>query len=199
ADADADIWMIAGGAAFSGSSVGVGIASTVFVHTDNVSAIVGEFASLSTSGDTGLTVSAHSTEDVMTIAAAGAGSASSAAVAGSVAIQVMTENTLAAIGDDATITATSAGHNPGVTIAASDDTDLLAIAGSLALSGSAGVGAGVVVTTLSKVTDASFGDGSLIADGSVAITADSSEDISTFSVAAGGGSSVGVAVAADVF
>src|SRR5690606_22786081 len=39
----------------------------------------------------------------------------------------------------------------------------------------------------------------LIADGSVAITADSSEDISTFSVAAGGGSSVGVAVAADVF
>ena len=103
AKSDADIFMLAGAAAFSSSSAGVGIASTVFVHTDVVKAQMLGVADVSSGGANGVTVNADSSEDLLTIAAAGAASASSAAVAGSVVVNVLSETTTASIGAGSTV------------------------------------------------------------------------------------------------
>ena len=49
AQGDADVFMLAGGLAY-GNSAGIGIASTVFVHTDNVIASIGNFGGVTTGG-----------------------------------------------------------------------------------------------------------------------------------------------------
>jgi hypothetical protein len=202
ADADLTALLLAGGVAFSGGGAGFGIASTVLVHTDTVEATVGDSVLVTSAGTNGVLVSATSFEDIVTIAAAGAGSGSSAAVAGSVVVNVLIENTRATIGSNAEVRAQSASAltSPDVAVYAESETDIIAVAGSLAISGgSAGVGAGVNVHTIEKDTKAAIQSGTTVrADGNVTVEAESDEDVKSFSVAAGGGSSVGVTVAADV-
>ena len=199
AKSDADIFLLAGGLAF-GVSAGVGIASTVLVHTDNVRAEIVGNSIINTGGGVGLTVSAISTDDVLTIAAAGGGSASSAAIAAAIVVNVLNETTLARLGGGSTVTAQSGGNNPGVAVLATDDTEVLSIAGALGISGgSAGVGAGVDVGVITKTTEAAVGASTVInADGNVTVEAGSSEDISSFAAAAGASSSAGVTVTANV-
>ncbi|RVA86559.1 hypothetical protein, partial [Mesorhizobium sp. M7A.F.Ca.CA.004.02.1.1] len=138
--------------------------------------------------------------DVLIIAAAGAASAQ-AAVAGSVAVTVLTETTTARIGANSKVSGQTLANDPGVSVFASDETDILTIAGSLAVSaGSAGVGAGVNVSTLTKTTTASIEAGADIdVDGNVTVEATGNEDIGSFSVAAGASSGAGVTLTADVF
>ncbi len=200
ATGDAKIFALAGGVAF-GQGAGIGIAGTVFVHIDDVKAQILGHADVETGGPAGLDVSAISTEDVTTIAAAGGVSTSSAAVAGSVAVTVLTETTIARIGSNTAVTAQSGANDPGVAVYAYGETDLLTVAGSLAVSGgSAAVGAGVNIATLIKTTQASIDSGmDMDADGNVKVEATSNEDIGSFSVAAGGASTAGITVSADVF
>ncbi|MBK5565795.1 LEPR-XLL domain-containing protein [Ensifer sp. SSB1] len=200
ATGDAKIFALAGGIAF-GQGAGIGIGGTVFVHIDDVKAEIRGHADVETGGPVGLDVSAISTEDVTTIAAAGGVSASSAAVAGSVAVTVLTETTIARIGSNTAVTAQSGANDPGVAVYAYGETDLLTVAGSLAASGgSAAVGAGVNIATLIKTTQASIDSGmDMDADGNIKVEATSSEDVGSFSVAAGGASSAAITVSADVF
>ena len=116
-----------------GQGAGIGIAGTVFVHIDDVKAEIRGHADVETGGPVGLDVSAISTEDVTTIAAAGGVSTSSAAVAGSVAVTVLTETTIARIGSNTAVTAQSGANDPGVAVYAYGETDLLTVAGSLAV------------------------------------------------------------------
>jgi len=202
ANGDFEMFALAGGVSFGLSGSAVGISGIVVVHTDTVAADLQGFADVTAGGANGLKVHATSTDDIVTIAAAGSGSGSGAAVAGSVAVTVLTENTIANLGADSSVNATSVGaSNPGVDIYAKADSDLITIAGSLAISaGGAGLGAGVNVATLNKTTEAKIGERTEIdADGNVTVEAENTEDIGSFSVAAGGGSNVGITVSADVF
>jgi len=70
AQGDAKVFMLAGGLAY-GNNAGIGIASTVFVHTDNVIASIGDYGGVTTGGPAGLTVESTSIDDVLLIAAAG--------------------------------------------------------------------------------------------------------------------------------
>ncbi|TAK65480.1 MAG: hypothetical protein EPO22_04755, partial [Dehalococcoidia bacterium] len=201
AEGDADVFMLAGGLAY-GNSAGIGIASTVFVHTDNVIASIGTFGGVTTGGANGLNVESTSIDDVLLIAAAGGMTGGSVGVGGSVIVSVMTETTKATVGSSTTVTATDAGIDaPGARVYADSDTDILAVAGAIGVAaGSAGIGAGVNVHTLTKTTEAHIASSANVeAEGNVTVEAVSDEVMKTFSLAAGGGSSIGVGISADVY
>src|SRR5207248_2328753 len=147
--------MLAGGLAY-GNNVGIGIASTIFVHTDHVIASLGSFGGVTTGGANGLNVEGTSTDTVDLIAAAGGATSGNVGVGGSVVVSVLDETTKALVGTSTVVTATdNDADRPGVRVFAQDDTTLLAIAGALGASaGGVGIGAGVNVHTLTKVTEA---------------------------------------------
>ncbi|MEL6550929.1 MAG: hypothetical protein AAFQ54_11870 [Pseudomonadota bacterium] len=202
ASSDTDLLFLAGGVALSLGGAGIGVASAVFVHTDTVSARLGDYTQVLSGGATGLSVTASSSEDILDIAAAAGASGSSVGIGGSVLVAVLSETTEATIGDFADIDAVSPGASaPGVFVQADSDTDMLSVAGALGLSaGGAGIGAGVNVVTIGKTTQALIGaDSDVEADGNVVVEAISDENLKTLSVAAAAGTSVGVGIAADVY
>jgi hypothetical protein len=205
-DADGDVTISANGtftakmiagSVGGGSSAGIGASNTTLVHNDTVEAYVGERASVTSEGTTGLSVTAHSSEDLITIAAAGAG-AGTAAVAGSAVVNVLNETTYAFVGKSATITTdnASAAGSPSIFIDASDDTTIISVAGSLAGAGTAAVGLGADVGVITKETKAYIDSNvTATAEGDIMVTATSSEDIT--SVAAGVSISGSASVALD--
>jgi len=206
-----DMDFIAGGGAASLGGAGIGIAASVLVHFDTVEAKVGNYTDITTGGATGLSVNAYSHENVLDLVVAAAVSGSSVGVGASVLVSVMTETTKATIGNHVNIDAwnASVGVDSGVFVEAEDHTEMLSVAGSVAVGGgSAGVGAGVNVHTMIKTTEASIGSDSTIggnpgvvgsmADGNIVVDAESSEVFKTFAVSAAGGSTVGVGIGADV-
>ena len=175
-----------------GSDAGVGLANTTLVHKDRVEAQLGARAELRASAAAGLTVEAASSEQLLGIAAAGAGSAT-AGVAGSAVVNILNETTRAGIADGARINATA------VQVLAEADTEMLDVAGSVSFGGTAGIGAGAGVTQLTKNTEASLGSG-VVADiaGNLRVQALSSEELLAVSAAGGGGGTAGVAGAAGI-
>ncbi len=199
ADAPFDIVQIAGALAY-GNSAGVGISSTVLVHNDTVKAMVGPNTALAAGASAGADVAATSHENLVTIAVGG-GASSSAAVAGSVVVNVLNETTIARVDDSSSfaITTAAGGTQSGLKIRASDQTDIVSVAGSVAASSSVGVGLGAVVNTLNKTTEARLGSGvSGLTDGDIRISADSIENIASVSAGVAASSSVGVAANANV-
>jgi len=100
------------------------------------------------------------------------------------------------------VTALSIGSTlPGVKVIADSDTDILSVAGAIGVAaGAAGIGAGVNVHTLTKMTEASIASGSVVnAEGNVIVEAISDEVMQTFTLAAAGGSTAGVGIAADAY
>ncbi len=99
---------------------------------------------------------------------------------------VLNEKTKAFVEPGAKITADNSlvAGAPGVEVSASDTTNIVSVAGNLAVSGTTGVGVGVGVTTLNKETYA-FIDSAVTADveGDIRVLADSVEDFT--GVAAG--------------
>ena len=173
--------MIAGSIG-GGSSAGVGAANATLVHTDRVEAYVGEGAQVAAAGADGLSLNATSMEELITVTASG-GFASTAGVSGSAAVNVLDETTQSFIGRGATISAEDAADDPGILLHASDDTTIVAVAGSLA-AGTAAVGVGADVGVVTKRTQAYIDSGvTAHTDGSIVIEALSTEDIT--SVAAG--------------
>ncbi|MDN3720475.1 hypothetical protein QW131_17590 [Roseibium salinum] len=155
ADGDFELFALAGGVAFGFGGSAVGISSVVLVHLDNVKADVKGHASIVTDGAIGLKIEATSTDDVTTVAAAGSGSGSGAAIAGSVAVTVLDETTIANLGANSSVNALNGSNDPGVRIYAEDETDILTISGSLAIS-AGGAGA----RCRRQRCDAHQGDGS---------------------------------------
>ena len=112
------------------------------------------------------------------------GAASTAAVAGSASVDVVTNTTHAYIGAGTTINAvnTGASLSESVAVRAEDTTKITSIAGALAVGGSAGVGVGVAVDVLTKSTKAWIGRSTDITVlGNVTVDANSSEDILSIS------------------
>jgi len=155
ADGDLDLTTVAGSIG-AGSGVGAGAANATLVHVDTVEAYVGDRASVTISGNTpsGITIDAHSTEELISVAAAG-GFAATAGVSGTAVINILTETTRAYVGRGATVDATGTSSNPGLSVTAHDATTIVSVAGQLAAGGGAGVGVGADVAALSKTTEPS--------------------------------------------
>ena len=179
----------------AGSSVGVGAGNETLIHTDTVEAYLGDYAEVTSNGGEGARIVANSDEQLIGITAAGSGSGS-VSVSGAATVNVLGETTTSRVGRGAKITATPASGTPDLWVKANDTTTMVTVAGSLALSGSVGVGVGVDVTTLNKTTKA-YIDSGVVATitGDIDVSANSTEDIT--SVAAGLSASGTAAVTAD--
>jgi hypothetical protein len=197
------IKLVAGSLGFGGTA-GVGADNTTLVYNDTVEAYIGNTATISTAGSVGLTIHATASEDVVTVAA-GAAVGGDAAVVGSASVNVLNDATYADIGQGATIIADNGANPgaPGIDMRAKDTTTLVGVAGSLAASGTAGVGLGADVESITKHTLAYIESNVTANDvkGDILVNAQSSE---TFvSVAAGvsisGSVSVGLDASVHVF
>lgn len=144
----------------------------------------------------GVAVAASATSAMRSMAVSGSGGGT-AAVSISGDLPVVVSTTEATIGAGARIntsTTPSPGDNQSVTVAASSDLYHLGIAGSAAVGGTAGVGAGAETAIFTNNTLASIGLGADIkAARNVAVTARSSENFAGTSVSAAGGGTAGVA------
>ncbi|TMB93338.1 MAG: hypothetical protein E6J38_11040, partial [Chloroflexi bacterium] len=187
------------GSVGGGSSAGFGVASAILLRDGLVEASIGQNADIKAASGVGLDVSAEQTEDIMLMSIAGGG-ASSAGIAGSVTVGVITNVTKAWIGTGATLNGDNSGAAAGqnIAISARDDTDLLGIAGAIAVGGSAGVGVGVDVEVVNKTTEAKIGN-SVIANarGNVTVDATSTEQATSIAAGISAGGSASVRVQAD--
>jgi hypothetical protein len=209
---------IAAGLAAS-SSAAITAAATVLVANETTIASVADGASLLARGD--IDVEAHASEDLLTVAATGSGSGG-ASVGGSASVVVVNDTTQANIGQSAASDAEGAKAIAlgNVIVAASDDTNLVTVAGGLAIGGVAGFGAAVAVSVFDKNTAAFVGDHATVVaagltssvdgvyDGTIdsakgtfnalptfhglAVQAESIEDVTQVGVAAGIGVYVGL-------
>jgi len=187
------------GSAGGGGSAGVGVSNTTLVKTDDVESSIGTSATISSHGSTGLSLTGFITENITTIAVAGA-AGGSAGVAGSATVNVWNDTTRATIAHGATVDASGRnGTTPNVALLASDGTTLFSTAGALSGGGSAGVGAGVDVGVITKNTQAYIATASVNAGGNVSVQAESSENITSIVASIGVGGSVGVAGSVGVY
>src|SRR5690606_16432110 len=200
------------GAAGVGGSVGV---TTISKDT---TAAVGEGATVNARGNAtgtmsaysgddlddtddikGLAVEARSSEDVLAVAAAGAGGFY-AGVAGAVTVETIDSDTTAAIGADAEINkgVNDADAAQDVNVSARNSVRLRTGTGALGI-GIAGVAGGVDVASVRNDTGASIGDGAEVyAARDVDVNALSKTDLDAAVVSAGGGI-VGVAGAVALY
>ena len=115
---------------------------------------------------------------ITSVAVAGAAGGGDAAVTGSVIVDVFSITTTASIADGAQVNQVappSAAQT--VEVAAKDDTNVLNVAGALALTtGDAGVGIGIIVDVVNKTVSASVGKSAVVsAGGDVSVKAASTE------------------------
>ncbi|TAM91272.1 MAG: hypothetical protein EPN43_04655, partial [Jatrophihabitans sp.] len=197
--------IISGNVAISTGGAGVGASAAILVRDGTVTATIGAGASVEADGSAGLSVTATQTVNLLITAIAGAGG-DSAGVGGSVTVDVLTDHTTASIGTGAlincaglTCTNSSANATQAAVVHATDTTTVLALAGALAVGGTAGVGVGVDVEDLHKTTIASIGDSATVhANGDVVVKSGSSEDIKSISVGGSFGGTAAVSVNAAI-
>jgi hypothetical protein len=146
-----------------------------------------------------LLVAADSTEEIISITAAGA-AAGNVAVAVAPTINVLSETTSASIGDQADLTVQDGAQTGGdVVVRASDETDIVSVAGSIGVAGTVGVAVGADVLTLNKNTSAYIDSGVMAdVDGDIDVNAQTDEDITSVAAGLAGGGTVGVGVNASV-
>ena len=193
------ITLLAGGLTF-GSSAGIGIAAAVLVRDGRTKAWIGRDADIEAKGATGLTITATQSEDLLLISAGGAGGGD-VGLAGSAVVDVLENDTHAYIDRGATINGnnTGAAATQSIKISASDTTEILAIAGTVSVGGTASVGAGVDVEAITKSTKAWIGpDVTANVRGDITVDADSSESITSIAVGGGFGGTAAVNVNAAV-
>ncbi|MGA2499913.1 MAG: hypothetical protein ABSH20_19420, partial [Tepidisphaeraceae bacterium] len=181
--------LLAGGLAFGGTA-GVGLSAVVLVKTNTVNADVAAQANITAAG---LTVSATQPDTVQVVAVAGAGGGT-AGVAGSGSVEVINETTDAWIDQNAIV------HTSGsVMVTATNNTNILGVAGALAIGGEAGVGAGVDVEVITKDTQAWIGGSASVTAGlNVIVNARSSETQTSISAGGAGGGTAAIAINAGV-
>ena len=141
-------------------------------------------------GDTtafsGVAVVAATFPNVQAIVVGGAVSGG-LSLAGSVAVNVLNDTTLAYVGAGSTVTASGGtpGNGPGLMVTAADPLSLLSTAGALAAGGDAGLGAGVDVDTITKSTQAYIATATVTANGNVLVQAKSAEDVTSITAMVG--------------
>ncbi|MEX0958007.1 MAG: LEPR-XLL domain-containing protein [Burkholderiales bacterium] len=232
AEASSTIFSLAGSLAGSTSGTGVGISTAVNVVNNSVeAAITGDAIVDSTSGDvrveadqgpavpqSGFATSALEALDLpvastISSGAIGGGVASSLGLAGSVSVNVVTNESRAHIGErrgdaqSGQVTRVSAAGD--VSVGAVDDAVISTAAGNIGGGGSGGVGIASTTIVTSNVVEAYIGvnaevdaaargDRSTAEGRGVSVIANSSEDIRTAAVAGAGGGTAGVAGSATV-
>lgn len=185
----------AGGVGGSGT-VGIGLAnSTVSLSADTKAHVDG---GAKVTGKNVRVAADHTTD--ITYATIAGGLAGTAAINGTVGVNVLDTKTKAYTEDNTELTATGTADTDGIAITASDATKLHGGNGGAAI-GAAGGGAGLAlsVTNLTKDTEAYAGKAAkLDAKGKVSLDARNSEDIFNLSLQAAGGSYAGLAGATNV-
>lgn len=188
--------MIAGSVGAAGTA-GLGAANATLDHTGTTLAFIGADATVKAGTAGGLSIGAIAGEDILSIVA-GVAVGGTAGVAGSAAVNILTETTSAYIGPRARITVTTG----NLAITARDTTEVISVAGSLAAGGSAGVGVGVDVGTYRKSTNAYIESGVIVlVDGDIVISADTAENLTSVAagIAVAGSVAVGVNAGVHVF
>jgi hypothetical protein len=192
-----------------GTGNAVGAAAAINVVTNTTEAFLGNNVTADASGPLAVTATASIVPiqvtlplipssllpSITAVAISGAAGAGTAAIAGSVIVQVFTLNTHAYIGQGAQINQnpiTPSGPNQSIMVKAQDDTTIQNGAGSLGanVGGSVGFGIALDVEVISKDTYAYIGaSAKATAGGSVTVQATSTEPI--FAVAASAGVTTG--------
>ncbi|MCW8962189.1 MAG: hypothetical protein OQL16_00240 [Gammaproteobacteria bacterium] len=190
ADSEDDMYLVAGGAAFSGVGA-VGGAFSVGLNNSTTRAYIkgnGGRSDLSvTGGDIRVLATSSSAINNYAIGAAGAGAVG---VAGAVVVNIVTSTTEATV--EKTDIGDRADYAGSVTIAASNEVDIFNRAGAGAGGVKAGFGAGAVVNVLKSRTIADLSDSAVYTSGALDITADSASDIDSLAVMVGvGGAGIG--------
>ncbi|RJR48541.1 MAG: calcium-binding protein, partial [Desulfobacteraceae bacterium] len=149
------IFDLAGSVAFGGTA-GVGAGVDVAVVGKTTEAVIGKGTDVY--ADRNVTLSATSSEDILSIPVAGA-VGGTVGVAGSFGVSVLTLNTRAYVEDGTSATdraAITAGGSVG--ISASDKTEIDIFAGNIAGGGAVGVGVAAAVPVVTKTVEAYIGD-----------------------------------------
>jgi len=159
-----------------GGGAGIGGAFATLIHNNTVLAQVGDNVVITANG-TGLDVEAHSSEDVVQIAAGG-GAAGGATILGSGTVTILNETTNASLGKNIRVSGAINGANPDVKVIANDDTTVTDVAGAVGFGGAAAVGVGADVIVLTKNTLATVDTNAQIGtQGSVELRATTSEKV----------------------
>ena len=217
ASRQATINTLAGQLSASGDA-SVGAAVSTIVDTVNTYAYIGASDTITAKGSTGsipvltgnspgdttpfsgVAVVAATFQNVQSIVVGGSVSAS-VGVAGSMAINVLNDTTLAYVAAGATVTATDGaqGSGPGVMVTAADPLTLFSTAGALAAGGDAGLGVGADVDSITKNTQAFIATATVKADGDVLVQAKSAENLTSITAAVGASGTVAVVGSAGVY
>lgn len=146
---------IAGGIT-GGGNTGLGAGADVLVLTKTTEALLGAGTEVNASGD--VTIAAYQVEDLTSVSASLAVS-SEAGIAGSAGIYILDLATTAAVldGDSASDGAVISALG-NMLVSAQDRIEIDMIAGSVAGSSTAGIGASAAVIVIDKVTDAYIGE-----------------------------------------
>jgi len=184
----------------STSSAAVGVSATVIVSDGETTSKLGENARITAAGSFSNTASAK--QDIRSYAAS-ASAASSAGVSG-VAGVITAENTVQALMDRGARVTISG--NGAVSLGATNDFDVFALAAGVGVGGTAGIGAAATVVVVNNTTRAALGDGTstanraeINASGPISITAVATEDGDLFSVAGAAGGTAGVGAGAGIY
>ncbi len=189
----------AGGMAAAGT-VAAGLANSTVSLNANTSAYVGQGASVA--GGKKVQIKAEHKTD-LTYATIAGGVAGTAAADGTVGVNVLHTTTKAYAGNGATLSADEANESnteEGISITASDATDLHGGNGGVAIGVSGGgAGASVAVSNITKDTEAYVDENAkLDARGQITLNAQNTENIDNVSVQAAGGAYAGLAGAVNV-
>ena len=201
-----------------GGLAGIGAALVTFITNNSTLAYIGDNASVTARGNggnatvaigqagerttdvdlRGLSVTAHSFQDVTLTSFAGAGGAKFG-VAGSATVTLMDETVRAFIGHGATINGNDDGSaSQDVNVFASNETDMLGLGGGIAIGGKGGVGAGADVGIIDKTTEAFINATTVNAKRHVFVQAVSEKTIISVAASGSGGAVAAVAGAAGV-
>ena len=194
AEQDIDIVQTGGNVSGGGAGSGVGASLGTLVAKSTNTARIGSGANVTAHRTTRVDAESDTSLNQNIIGFGGGGTA---AIVGSIGINVLKTSTLAEIGANTSINATA---DPAydaaqsIIVRADDVVTTQGAAGAGAIGGAAGVGVGVTVTVTRNATAARVGNNAVLkARDDVTITADSEKNISNQGIAAAGGLGLGAA------
>lgn len=195
---DKTLAIVAAGSGAGGGAAGVAGAMGIVLLHDSAEAFIADGAQVDAKRD--LTVDAGTRDDVYNVAITGSG-AGAADVSGTLAVNVVTSDTAAYVGDAEINQHLSGAEGQSVSVNASSSTTLVTAAGSGGGAGAASVGGIATTNVLGKTTKAYFADGADVrASKAISTAAASKENIisGAISIRGAGAAAVSGAVSANV-
>ncbi len=204
ATSETDAEILAGAVSLSGVA-GIGLTGTVSVYDQTTQAIVGDGSNLNANQTTRIKADNNTEQNVIAGTASAAGGVG---IAGTVNVAVIKGTTQSVFGakSDAgqaasqiNVDAGYGGTQQDVVIEAADTTHIDNYLGGLGIGlGGAGVGAAVDVVMVNNGASAEVRSGTVRADRDITVQADTERMLDSFTIAAAGGSTVGISGAVSV-